>query len=93
MARITRHRAYLVHQLVVDVFIRYAVQCGGYQCVWWRKSECKMAHFVPSYFYAFADALAAALIDIGGNCDQMILQQAGLAAALVARVANVYHGK
>ena len=52
-----------------------------------------MAHFVPSYFYAFADALAAALIDIGGNCDQMILQQAGLAAALVARVANVYHGK
>lgn len=52
-----------------------------------------MAHFEPTNFYAFIDALDVALIDIGGNCGQMILQQAGLSAAPVARAANGYHGK
>ena len=58
-----------------------------------HKYDRKTAHIEPSDFYAFVDELGAALIDIGGNRGQMILRQAGLAAAPVARAANDYDGQ
>ena len=58
-----------------------------------HKYERKNAHIEPTDFYTFVDLLGAALIDIGGDRGQMILQHAGLAAAAVAPRKSGYTGR